>query len=36
MDKGNHRRAIRLAWRSRWFGYLEWFYIAYIVLQVSK
>lgn len=35
MDKGNYRRAIRLAWRSRWVCYLEWFYIAYIVLQIS-
>lgn len=35
MDKGYYRRAIRIAWRSRWFSYLEWFYICYIVLRIS-
>ena len=35
MDKGYHRSSVRIAWGSRWFGYLESVYIAYMVLQFS-
>lgn len=32
MDSGNYRRAVRSSRCSRWFSYLEWFYIMYVVL----
>lgn len=35
MDKGYYRSAFRIVRRSRWLSSLEWFYIAYVVLQMS-
>lgn len=35
MDKSNYRRAFGIARGSRWLSYLETFYIACVVLQMS-
>lgn len=34
MDKGNYCRFKRTIGRSRWFSYLEWFYISISLLLV--